>query len=264
MAKLAFVTVALLFAALPIAAVAKNAGPNVVDAVNHYFRASENGDADELGKGFQPTAMMYSVNEAGALVGTSQYGWKAALGKAAKPKAGENRNHIVLTDAGQEIAVVKTLATRGSKTYVDYILAMRLGKSWKIVGKVYNKANVPENADAAAARSPIEAKIASDLSWDVIQLSRSLHDRALVFSVEEKQMVVASPQEWAARYIDRKNAKQVPVASGQIDHIETIGDVGYARWHITANDGSIWHDRALLVRHQGEWQIIALAYTNHE
>jgi hypothetical protein len=264
MPRLAFATLTFLFAALPIVAVAKNAGSSVVDAVNHYFRATENGDAAELGKGFQPTAMMYSVNEAGALIGTSQFGWKAALGKAAKPKSGENRNQIVSTDAGQEIAVVKTLATRGSKSYVDYILAMRLGKSWKIVGKVYSQANAPENADLAAARSPVEAKIASDQSWDVTQLLRSLHDRALVFSVEEQQMVVASPQEWAARYVDRKNAKQTLIVSGLIDHVETTGDVGYAHWHITAKDGSIWHDRALMVHHKGEWRIIALAYTNHE
>lgn len=231
------------------------------EAVAHYFRATEHNDPVALGKAFQPSAMMYWLDDTGAMQAMTQYRWKARMKAAGAPKPGANTNTVRQIDAGPETAIVIATAKRGEKTYTDYMLLLRLSDGWKIVAKVFADAGQNVNVEETQARVPVEAKLSSDGDWNVEHFQDSMLTRASVFSVEDRQMVSASVPEWAARYIERKAAKQSGLAASKIEAIETTGAVGYAHWSITASDGSIWHDRALLIREGAHWKIAALSYS---
>jgi hypothetical protein len=233
-------------------------------AVEHYFRGTENSDPEEIRQGFLTGAAMYGIRQDVGFHAYSIRKWRDAMVKDPKPVRGENTNVLELKDAGKETAIVKITAKRGNRVFTDYMLLLNYAAGWKIVSKVYANASAPQNADLAAARVPVEAKIASDMDWDEVKLARSLHNRALVYSVEEQNLVIASPAEWGARYGERLAEKRPPSSGGTIDYVETTGDVGYARWHVVAGDGNIWHDRALLIRDKGEWRILALSYAGNE
>lgn len=234
------------------------------DAIGHYFKGTEKGDPEEIRKGFLTGSAMYGVRADTGFNAYTIRRWREAMAKDAKPQPGENTNVLELKDAGRETAIVKVTAKRGDRIFTDYMLLLNYSTGWKIVSKVYANASAAKNADLSAARAPVEAKIASDMDWDEVKLARSLHIRALVYSVEEQNLVIASPAEWGARYVERLSEKRTPSLGGAIDYVETTGDVGYARWHITAGDGSVWHDRALIIRDKGEWRILALSYTGNE
>ncbi|MGL5837206.1 MAG: nuclear transport factor 2 family protein [Sphingorhabdus sp.] len=234
------------------------------DAVGHYFRGTEKGDPEEIRQGFLTGSAMYGIRADTGFHAYPIRTWRGAMAKDPKPKQGDNTNLLELKDAGRETAVVKVTAKRGDRVFTDYMLLLNYGTGWKIVSKVYANASAPKNADLAAARAPVEAKIASDADWDPTKLARSLHTRAMVYSVQEQNLVLESPAEWGARYLERQAQKVAPCV-GAIDHIETSGDVGYARWQLKCtDDGSVWHDRALLIRDKGEWRILALSYSGDE
>ncbi len=109
-------------------------------------------------------------------------------------------------DAGASSALVRLRTVRGEKTYVDYLLLARLGTGWRIVGKLCQANAQDAPASRAAIDATVDRKLASDRRWDDGLLATSIDPRALVMTVEDGELVVASLPEWQARYRDRRGA----------------------------------------------------------
>jgi len=228
------------------------------DAVRAYGQAIARNSPEELARAFQPSAMMYCT-DGKAVHGTYQAQWKAKM-RASAPPAPPVSTELEWLDSGATTALARARAARGNKVFTDYILLAKLGGSWRIVGKLC-QADASPSADAdAAVRSVIDVKLASDRGWDPVLLERSIDPRALVMTVEDGELVAATLAEWQGRYVERRTSSPGNPAPEEGRMVEARGDIGIARWSFRGSDGSLWTDRALMMRTAAGWRMMALLF----
>jgi len=236
------------------------AQPNAsaADAVMAYSQAIARNSPEDLARAFQPSAMMYCTDGT-AVHGTYQAQWKAKM-RASTPPAAPISTELEWLDSGATTALARARAVRGTKTFTDYILLARIGESWRIVGKLCQPTETSSDTSAAAVRAVIDVKLAADRRWDSSMLARSLDPRALVMSVEEGELVAATLAEWQARYAERRKTSQGNPAVELNRVVDARGNIGAGRWSFYGTDGSLWTDRALMMRTPAGWRIMALLF----
>jgi hypothetical protein len=106
----------------------------------------------------------------------------------------------------------------------------------------------------------IDVKLASDRSWDPALLKRSIDPRALVMTVEDGELVAATLAEWQDRYVERRQSSAGNPAPEEGRMVEARGDIGIGRWSFRGSDGSVWTDRALMMRTAAGWRMMALLF----
>jgi hypothetical protein len=233
-----------------------NASPETV--VKLYGDAVAHNSPVELARAFQPSAMMYCA-DGRAVHGTYQAQWKARM-RSAAPAVQPVSTALEWLDAGATTALARARAVRGDKSFTDYILLAKLGGSWRIVGKLC-QADASPSADAeAAVGSVIDVKLASDRNWDPALLERSIDPRALVMTVEDGELVAATLAEWQDRYVERRQSSAGNPAPEEGRMVEARGDIGIGRWSFRGSDGSVWTDRALMMRTAAGWRMMALLF----
>jgi hypothetical protein len=242
--------------ALAVSLVLANATPQA--AIAAYGRAMETNSVAEMSAAFQPSAIMYCTGPEGVRA-TYQSQWKARL-REAPPSEAPVSTTIEWLDAGQTTALARATAVRGTRTFGDYLLLARLGGDWKIVGKLCQAGAAADPVAEAAIGAVIDAKLASDRHWDPDLLLKSIDPRALVMTVEDGQLVAASAAEWQARYAERRVASpDNPVV--EIDRkVDARGSIGVARWSFRTPAGRTWTDRALVLKTDQGWRMMALLF----
>jgi hypothetical protein len=228
------------------------------DAVMAYGQAVAHNSPEDLARAFQPSAMMYCT-DGKAVHGTYQAQWKAKM-RASAPPAPPVSTELEWLDSGTTTALARARAVRGTHVFTDYILLARIGGSWRIVGKLCQPAEISSNTSAAAVRAVIDVKLASDRRWDPAMLAQSLDPRALVMSVEDGELVAATLAEWQARYAERRKTSRGNPAAELNRVVDARGNIGTARWSFYGTDGSLWTDRALVMRTAAGWRIMALLF----
>lgn len=228
------------------------------EAVDRYASAIRAGNAADLRAAFQPSAMMYCT-DGREIHGTYQSQWQERLESGGPPEL-PIATRIEWRDAGATTALVRASAVRGAKTFTDYILLARLSGVWRIVGKLCQADARPDEKSAAAVGAVVDAKMASDRSWDADRLAQSIDNRALIMSVENGELVAAPLAEWQARYVDRGRTSPGSAVI-EIDRtIDARGSIGVARWSFRSPSGAIWTDRALVMRTPSGWRMMALLF----
>jgi hypothetical protein len=239
------------------------ANPTPEAAVEAYLQANRSHKTELLQRAFHATAMMYWLDENQRLQGMTQYAWKARMRLA--PPAAQFQQKLSTIDRHGQGAVAVISAEREGRAIVDFLLLLQTQEGWRCVGKVYGDAradqtqNTAEFAQAAAAL--VAKKQLSDASWNARMFRSTQHLRAMVFNLDEGELVAASASEWAARFAERKHEKLTVHPTGfQINALQGTHNVGYVRWTIQWSDQSRWTDFALLVKADGRWQMINLAF----
>jgi len=108
-------------------------------AIQHYFRAGDTGDPDELKLAFHPASIMYG-NRDGAFVSVDQPEWQARLRKErAEGQAPKKANwrKILSIDVEGDVASAKLQSDFPTFQFLDYVNLVKVDGTWKIVNKVY-------------------------------------------------------------------------------------------------------------------------------
>lgn len=253
-------------AILSTAAAAPAFPAEVVAPVQRYMQANARSDAAALAEAFHPTALMYWVSADGHVLSRTQADWRARMSASGdKPKF---QQAIVAVDRSGDAAVVTVEGTLDGKPIADFMLVMKLGSQWRIVGKVFALSKRPPRTDPAteqALRDVVAGKLRSDLSFSGDELLATQHPRSMFFNLDLGQLVAVSAQEWAARFEQRRREGSPLKPSRQnIDAVAAIGDVGYARWTVDWSSGNRITDYALLIRENGRWRMINTAWVKHD
>jgi hypothetical protein len=239
---------------------------DVAAPVEQYIRANSTQTAAPLAQAFHPTALMYWVGPDGDILVRTMAEWRKLVAEG-KHKARFEQS-IVALDRSGDAAVATVAGSRDGKPLTDYLLLMKLGSDWKIVGKVFASAPRPAATDAAVAaelRGAVQAKLRSDLSFSGEELMRTQQPRAMFFNLDLGQLVAVSAQEWAARFDRRrKEGSALKPLSQKIDAVAATGDVGYARWTVDWSSGNRIVDYALLIRQDGRWRMVNTAWVQHD
>jgi hypothetical protein len=231
-------------------------------AVEAYFSANRNATPELLGKAFHPSAMLYWLSPDGRVSGLSQYGWKTRMRTATARAKFEQR--ISTVDRTGDAAVVVVSGTRDGAPITDYLLLLSTDRGWRCIGKAYATEAIAAQPDAqavAAISTIVETKLQSDARWDGALFLATQHPRGMVYNLDTGELVAASSAEWGARFDQRRRERAAMHPVGHsIDAIHATGNIGYAHWTIQWSDGSTWVDYALLVREDGRWSMINLAF----
>jgi Putative lumazine-binding len=111
---------------------------SIKNCIEHYFKAVDNSNVDELSKGFYPGAIMFWLDSTGRMDYITQNGWKARMKETPNPAKASER--IILNiDLTKDICIAKIRSTYSDKIYVDYLSMVKTGNIWKIVNKIYTK-----------------------------------------------------------------------------------------------------------------------------
>lgn len=239
---------------------------DVVEPVQRYIQANATQDAAQLERAFHPTALMYWIDQDGGISIITMADWRKRM--AEKKRNIRFEQKIAALDRNGEAAVATVEGTRDGKPLTDYLLLMKLGEDWKIVGKVYTASARPAQTDATTTvdlRALVQAKLRSDLSFNGEELMRTQESRAMFFNLDLGLLVAASAQEWAARFDRRrKEGSTLKPLTQRIDAVAATGDVGYARWTVDWSSGNRIVDYALLIRRDGQWRMVNTAWVQHD
>jgi hypothetical protein len=233
--------------------------PTLDLAVQRAFEARAEFDSTPFTSAFHPIANAYWI-ERGEVSSLSHFGFRNAL-TSRNPLVHRDVYSVEWSDAGGDSALVR-VATHGSgKPFIEHVLMTKTGGCWRSVAIVFAEAG--QVGPDAAIRTLVEDKVLSDATWDSALLARTLHARALVFTVDEDEIVAASAAEWVARYVQRRRSPPgFHPTRHTIDRIDATPTTAAVRWSVSFSDGSTWTDRALLLKTNRGWKMIALAFSN--
>lgn len=238
----------------------------IATAIQHYFRAGDLGSSAELRAAFHPTAMMFWLAPSGQVAALAQRAWQQRLDANRSPVAAIERriDWIRITGDGASAKLTSRFATF---EFIDYVVLLKAGGRWQIVGKVFHRrepVDAPLNADAAADRGAIEALIATKFramdSNDATGLARVYAARAVTFTTADAQLVTVPIAEWEARYDEsRANGTAVVVATHRIVEIDVGGTAAFVELAHDLESTTVV-DYALLLRTGDGWRILDLVY----
>ncbi|MCL1634199.1 nuclear transport factor 2 family protein [Luteimonas sp. SX5] len=260
------ISLAVAFATAPAAASASDVPADVVEPVRHYIQANARSDATGLAEAFHPAALMYWVDADGHVLSRTQADWRKRM--AAPGDKPAFRQAIVAVDRSGDAAVVTVEGSLDGKPITDFMLVMKLGAQWRIVGKTFARAARPAHTDPGtvqALRDVVAAKLRSDISFRGDELLATQHPRSMFFNLDLGQLVAVSAQEWAARFEQRRReGSSLKPLKQEIGDVAAVGDVGYARWTVDWSSGNRITDYALFICENGRWRMINTAWVQHE
>jgi hypothetical protein len=239
----------------------------IKNCIQHYFNAGDNNDPIELGKAFNPAAMMFWVDTTGQMDYFTQNQWKKRLKEATKTTNALERN-ILNLDITNQICIAKVKSTYSDRVYIDYLALVKTANQWTIVNKVFNRyaPNKPpsfdENSEKKQIASLIETKLKSMDNNDPDLLASAYYPRAMSYYIDNEQIAAVSIGEWVARfdYDKRKGNDANTKAIRKIDRIDVFGNVGYVSFSHQFTDFTVT-DKTLVLKISNRWKIINLMIT---
>jgi hypothetical protein len=235
--------------------------------IQYYFNAGDNNDPLELGKAFNPAAMMFWVDTTGQMDYFTQNQWKKRLKEATTTTKALERN-ILNLDITNQICVAKVKSTYSDRVYIDYLALVKTANQWTIVNKVFNRyapskpSLFDENAEKKQITSLIETKLKSMDTNDPDLLASAYYSRAMSYYIDNEQIAAVSIGEWVARfdYDKRKDNDTNTKAIRKIERIDMFGNVGYVSFSHQFTSFKVT-DKALVLKINNRWKIINLMFT---
>lgn len=142
----------------------------VRDCINNYLDGITKGDTSRLNKAFHHQAMLRTINTAtGKML---EFPVKTFISKTPQGGVQAKPKIISYSVIGQAAVASVELAFTDFK-YVDYLSMLKIGNDWKIVCRVFSKADLnlePINfggggATSSSAKKPVKTKPKSDDGW---------------------------------------------------------------------------------------------------
>ena len=147
----------------------------VKDCINSYLDGITQGNAEKLTKAFHPQAMLRTVNAATAKM--QEFPVATFISKTPQGGVQAKATLISYSLVGQSAVATVELAFADFK-YVDYLSLLKFGGEWKIVCRVFSKADLSEQpinggkVTASVAADPKQAgkkaakpKVKTDDGW---------------------------------------------------------------------------------------------------
>jgi hypothetical protein len=242
----------------------------VKECIEHYFKASDSANIDELTKAFDPGAMMFWVDSTGRIEYNTQKAWKQKMKQVSKPEKAIERK-ILHIDITNDICVAKIKSTFPDKVYLDYLALIKVGMKWRIVNKIFVQYN-PNLAptfdsviEKEQIKSLIETKLKSMDKNDPDLLASAYYPRAMSYYIDNSEMVAVSIAEWIARFDNdkRKANDKMTKASRKIETIDVFKEIGYVSFTHTFSTNVVT-DKVLVLKIDNRWRIINLLFTNED
>lgn len=241
----------------------------IEECLKHYFAAGDTANPDELSKAFYPGAMLFWADQNGEMNYLTQRRWKSVLKEDKNPVKAAKRD-IQIIDCTKDICVAKIVSSFPDKIFYDYMAMVKIGGTWKIVSKVFQRTNpkdllvANQTADTTKIESLLNTKFKAMDANDPDLLISAYYPRAMSYNMDENQLVGVSIGEWIARFaFDQKKAALIAKAERKIRQIDTSGAVGYARFTHDFADRSVI-DYVLLLKTENRWRIINLLFTRED
>jgi len=260
----AAVTVSLAFAPWTPAPAPERAA--IEETVGHYFRGGDTGSSAEMRKAFHPTAMMFYVDKDGAMTGVSMPEWFARIDSSSKDAKPALSRKVAIVDVDGDAAVAKLVSTMPAMQVEDYMFLLKVGGSWRIVGKIFHRTEVSAGAaaagadaetDRAAVRAAADELIAAVDGNDAQRLGAAVDPRAMSYLVVDGQLVGVPVAELQARLAARKKSGTAEKPETRVAAVDVEGNCGAAKIERTVS-GAHFVDYASLLKVDGRWKIVGV------
>ncbi|WP_144369999.1 nuclear transport factor 2 family protein [Myxococcus stipitatus] len=268
--SLPWVTFALLSActhALPSPEASPHLPASPEEAVQAYFRASDEGTSRVMRSAFHPDMLMHWADGEGTLRALTQLEWWQRLDAVEKtPTQAGSRRQTTLDREGS-FALMEAVSHWPSHSFVDLLLAVDTPAGWRIVGKVFHRLAPGEELPRfPSAEQEIRAVLEGKIR------AHALYSPTLLFQTHTpdcryyRANVEGVPFAWetlsmaASRYAAHEDAgHQDPDSPWNILKVEVRGSVAAAKLDVTVR-GVRYIDHLLLVRAGGQWRISAASW----
>jgi hypothetical protein len=236
----------------------------VEETVGHYFRGGDTGSSAEMRKAFHPAAMMFFVDKDGAMTGVSMPQWWERIDASRKDAKPALSRKVALVDVDGDAAVAKLVSTTPTMQIEDYMSLLKVGGSWRIVGKIFHRtepapasaSNAPD-ADRAAARAAAEELMSAVDANDAQRLGAAADARAMSYTLVEGQLVGVPLAELQARLAARRKAGTSKPKESRVAAVDVEGNCAAAKIERTAA-GARYVDYASLLKVDGKWKVVGV------
>jgi hypothetical protein len=237
----------------------------VEETVGHYFKGGDTGSSAEMRKAFHPAAMMFFVDKDGAMTGVSMPQWWERIDASSKTAKPALSRRVALVDVEGDAAVAKLVSTVPDMQIEDYMSLLRVGGSWRIVGKIFHRTEKPAAAaasgsapaDSSAARAAAEALMAAVDANDPQRLADAADARAMSYALVDGQLVGIPLAELQARLAARRKSGTAEQKESRVSAVDVEGDCGVAKIERTM-PGARFVDYASLLRADGKWKVVGV------
>jgi len=236
----------------------------VEETVGHYFKGGDTGSSAEMRKAFHPAAMMFFVDREGAMTGVSMPQWWERIDANSKDAKPALSRRVALVDVEGDAAVAKLVSTQPDMQIEDYMSLLKVGGSWRIVGKIFHrtpKSAVPAASgaasDQAGARAAAEALMSAVDANDPQRLAGAADARAMSYALVDGQLVGIPLAELQARLAARAASGTAEKKESRVAAVDVEGDCGVAKIERTM-PGARFVDYASLLRVDGKWKVVGV------
>jgi hypothetical protein len=239
----------------------------IEETVGHYFQGGDTGSSAEMRKAFHPAAMMFFVDKEGAMTGVSMPQWWERIDAARKDAKPALSRKVALVDVEGDAAVAKLVSTMPNMQVEDYMSLLRVGGSWRIVGKIFHRtepapasaANAPNasDADRVAARAAAEELMNAVDANDPQRVGAAADARTMCYALVDGQLVGVPVAELQARLAARRRAGTAEQKESRVSAVDVEGDCAAAKIERTAT-GARYVDYASLLRVDGKWRVVGV------
>jgi hypothetical protein len=239
----------------------------IEETVGHYFKGGDTGSSAEMRKAFHPAAMMFFVDKDGAMTGVSMPQWFERIDANSKDAKPALSRKVALVDVDGDAAVAKLVSTTPTMQIEDYMSLLRVGGSWRIVGKIFHRtepapvaaATAPNasDADRAAARAAAEELMNAVDANDAQRLGAAADARAMAYTLFEGQLVGVPVPELQARLAARRKAGTSEQKDSRVAAVDVEGNCAAAKIERSVA-GARLVDYASLLKVDGRWKVVGV------
>lgn len=121
--------------------------------INNYLEGVSKGDVAKLNQAFHPTAMLRTVNAAGAIQDIPVAKFVSSMPAGGIVTKGGSTKMVSYSYIGvSALATVELLF--GDFKYIDLLSMLKFGNDWKIVSRVFSRADLNAQAKGMNSASP--------------------------------------------------------------------------------------------------------------
>lgn len=128
--------------------------------VNNYLDGVSRGDVSKLNQAFHPTAMLRTVSGAGAIQDIPVAKFVASMPAGGISTKGGSTKMVSYSYVGvSALATVELLF--GDFKYIDLLSMLKFGNEWKIVSRVFSRADLDAQVRGMGASSSMQTSVAN-------------------------------------------------------------------------------------------------------
>jgi Putative lumazine-binding len=237
----------------------------IEETVGHYFKGGDTGSSAEMRKAFHPTAMMFFVDKEGAMTGVSMPEWFTRIDAARKDAKPALSRKVAMVDVDGDAAVAKLVSTQPNMQIEDYMFLLKVGGTWRIVGKIFHRTEASAAAasagaaesDRADARTAVEELMQAVDANDAQRLGAAADARAVAYTLYEGQLVGVPIAELQARLAARRRSGAAEKPESRVAAVDVEGNCGAAKIERIVS-GERHVDYASLLKVDGKWRVVGV------